>query len=101
MAAKRSSGGEEVVNHFGAVRLRVNGSASLLMTLFSLDEQQSDVLFPVPLSSVTDVEPNRLANLTQQRAKLQIKTTRINETFQISKIVIFIRPVAKSWPETS
>ena len=97
----KSSGSEEVINHYGAVRLRVNGSASLQMTLFSLDEVISDILAPVTLQAATDVEPNRLANLTTQRAKLFLTTTNINETFKISKIIIFIKPVAKSWPEIS
>ena len=97
----RSSKSEEVVNHYGAVRLRVNGSSSLQLTLFSLDETQSNILVPVPVVSLTNVEPNRLSNFTQQRAKLQIKTTGLGETFQISKIVIFVKPVAKSFPETS
>ncbi len=97
--AKRSSSAEEIVNHYGAVRLRVNGSASLQMTLFSLDEVQSNVLLPLTLSSITNIEPNRLSNFTQQRAKLQIKTTGLGETFQISKIIVFAKPVAKSFPE--
>ncbi len=101
MARKSTAINEEVINHYGAVRLRVNGSASLQMTLFSLDEVQSNVLVPINIQTSTAVEPNRLSNFTQQRAKLQIKTTAINETFTISKIIIFIRPVAKSWPEIS
>lgn len=99
--AKKSSSGEEVINHFGAVRLRVNGSASLKLSLFSLDKTQQNILVPIPLQSLTNVEPNRLSNFTQQRAKLQIRTTEMNETFKISKIIIFTKPVAKSWPETS
>jgi hypothetical protein len=97
----KSSKGEEVVNHYGAVRLRVNGSASLKMTLYSLDEIRSNVLVPVVLSAATDVEPNRLANFTQQRAKLHLKTTGLGESFSISKIIVFVKPVAKSWPEIS
>lgn len=99
--AKKSSQGEEVINHYGAVRLRVNGSANLQLTLFSLDETQSNVLVPIPLQTITNVEPNRLSNFTQQRAKLMIQTTQLNEFFQISKIIIFVKPVAKSFPEIS
>jgi hypothetical protein len=99
--AKKSAGGEEVINHYGAVRLRVNGSAQLQMSLLSLDAVQQNVLVPIPLQSLTAVEPNRLSNFTQQRARLEIRTTNINETFVISKIIIFVKPVAKSWPETS
>ncbi len=98
---KTASKSEEVVNHYGAVRLRVSGSASLRMTLFSLDEVKSSILTPVAIMSQTNIEPNKLANFTQQRAKLEIKTTSINETFKISKIIVFVKPVAKSLPETS
>jgi len=94
MAKKSSAGkGEEVINHYGAVRLRVNGSASLQLTLYSLA--------PITIQSTTNIEPNRLSNFTQQRAKLQIKTTAIGETFLISKIIVFVKPVAKSYPEVS
>ncbi len=92
---------EQVINHFGAVRLRVNGVGNLQLSLLSFDEVQSNVLVPIPLQTTTATEPNRLSNFTQQRAKLLIKTTNINETFQISKIIVFVKPVAKSWPETS
>ena len=96
-----STGGEEVINHYGAVRLRATGSASLKLKLYSLDEVKQSTLTPIILSSSNNIEPNRLSNFTQQRAKLEIRTTEINESFLISKIIIFIKPTAKSWPETS
>lgn len=97
--AKKSSSGEEVINHYGAIRLRVNGSASLLAKFWSLDEVYQNILLPIPVIAANNVEPNRLANFTQQRAKLELRTTEIDETFQISKIIIFVKPVAKSFPE--
>ena len=101
MAKKSTSQDEGIINHYGAVRLRVNGFGALQLTLFSLDEVQSNVLVPIPLQTATNVEPNRLSNFTQQRAKLLIQVSALNETFQISKIIVFIKPVAKSFPETS
>jgi hypothetical protein len=101
MAKKTTVTDEQVINHYGAVRLRVNGSGNLLMTLFSFDEVRNNILVPVPLQTATSTEPNRLSNFTQQRAKLMISTQNINETFQISKIIVFVKPVAKSFPETS
>lgn len=95
----KAANAEGIINHFGAVRLRVKGSASLKLTLYSLDETKSSALAPITLSSTTNIEPNRLSNFTQQRAKLRIETTEIDETFQISKIVVFVKPVAKSYPE--
>ena len=101
MSPKQSSSGEEVVNHYGAIRLRVTGSASLRPTLYSLDEVRQSILAPIVLLTAAAVEPNRLANFTQQRVKLELRTININETFEISRIIIFIKPVAKSFPETS
>jgi hypothetical protein len=102
MAKKSSSSkGEEVINHYGAVRIRVTGSASLKLKLFSFDNVVQTTLIPITIINATNIEPNRLSNFTQQRAKLEIRTTEINETFQISKIIVFIKPVAKSFPETS
>lgn len=97
MAKKKS--GEEVINHYGAIRLRINGAANLLAKFWSLDEVFQTTLLPVPVIAATNVEPNRLANFTQQRAKLELRTIEIDEIFQISKIIIFVKPVAKSFPE--
>lgn len=94
-----SSVDEEVINHYGAIRLHVTGSASLKPTLFSLDEVKQFVLLPLTIQSKTNIEPNRLSNFTQQKAKLELRTTEINETFQISKVIVFVKPVAKSYPE--
>jgi hypothetical protein len=90
---------EEIINHYGAVRLRVTGSAELKLTLFSLDEIYAFSLLALTLKSKNAIEPNRISNFTQQRAKLEVRTTEIDETFQINKIVVFTKPVAKSYPE--
>ena len=92
---------EEVINHYGAVRLRAKGSANLKLVLYSLDEIKQNALLAVPLQSKTNIEPTRLSNFTQQRAKLEIRITEINEIFQISKIIVFVKPVAKSYPGTT
>lgn len=99
MAKLGGKSGEGLVNHFGLVRLRVKGSGNLRLRLLSLDEVQEDVLFPLVMAATTDTEPTLLANFTQQRASLEIKTTTINEIFQISKVVIFAKPVAASYPQ--
>lgn len=95
----KSSSSEEIINHYGAVRLRVTGSGNLQMTLYSLNEVKQNDLAPIVLSSATNIEPNRLSNFTQQKAKLEIKITEIDENFNISKIIVFVKPVAKSFPE--
>ncbi len=89
---------EGIINHYGAIRLRINGSASLQMRLLSMDEVKTSSLLTVTIKSLTNDEPTRLCNFTQNRASLEIKTTLINEKFIISKIVIFVKPVATGIP---
>ena len=94
-----SSGGEEVSNHYGAVRLRMRGDGNLRLTLKSLSEVKIKTLLSLVLQPKTYKEPNRITNFTQQRAKLEVRTTEIDENFEISKIIVFMKPVAKSYPE--
>lgn len=95
----KGSSSEEVINHYGDVRLRVNGSGNLLLKLLSLDEVKTTTLLPLALRTKTNIEPNRICNFTQQKAKLEIRVINLNETFRISKIIVFVKPVAKSYPE--
>lgn len=96
---KSASVNEEVINHYGAVRLGVTGSGNLRLTLYSLDEVKVSPLLPLVLQTRTNIEPNRLANFTQQRAKLEIRTTEIDEHFKVTKVIVFVKAVAKSYPE--
>ena len=80
MANKKRN--EEVINHYGAVRLRAVGSASMNLTLFSLDEVKQTTLLPLTLQVRNNIERNRISNFTQQRAKLELRTTEINEYFK-------------------
>ena len=93
------SSNEEVINHYGAVRMRIVGSGNLRMVLYSLDEVKSFTLLPITLAAKTNIEPNRISNFTQQRAKFELRTTEIDESFNSSKIIVFAKPVAKSYPE--
>lgn len=86
------------VQHYNGVRMRLTGAGSLQMTLYSLDEVNSSVLVPFTMAATTAREPTRLANFKSQRASLEVKTTVINETFRISKIIIFAKPVESEFP---
>lgn len=90
---------EGLINHFGIIRLRLNGLGNLRLRLLSLDEVKKKTLLPLVMSSLTNKEPTRLANFTQQRAQLEVRTIEIDETFKISKVIIFIKPVATSYPQ--
>lgn len=89
---------EGLINHFSSVRLRVRGTGNLLMRFMSLDDVYDNVLIPLIMIPLTNIEPTTKSNFTEQRALLEIKTTVINETFEISKIVIYVKPVATNYP---
>lgn len=84
--------------HCVGVRYRVNGSGSLRTTLRSYDNVESSSLANVTMAASTNREPTILANFRQQAMQLELKTTAIDETFKISKIVVFVRPIATGYP---
>lgn len=88
----------EILHHIHLIRMRVTGSGNLKMRLLSLDAVNAQSLVAFPLAATTNREPTRLCNFTEQRTQLEIKTTEINERFKISKILIFVKPVATEFP---
>jgi len=89
----------EYRNHFGAIRLRLNGSGNLRATLYSYDEVYSKVLVPIVMAQTTNKPQTRLSNFTQPMAKLRIETTAIDETFNISQIIVYTKPVGSQFPQ--
>lgn len=86
------------IQHYNGVRMRLTGSGSLQMTMLSLDEVDTQTLIPFTMAATTQREPTRLANFKSQSMQLEVKTTLINETFRISKIIIFAKPVESEFP---
>lgn len=95
--AREGSSGENI-SHINAIRMRVVGQGSLNMTLYSLQDVESQVLVPVTLSSATNRQPTRLANFMQQRASLELETTEIDDYFRINRLIIFTRETFTSYP---
>ena len=91
--------GGKYLNHFGAVRLRVTGSGTLECKLISMDTTTESLLTDVTLATTTGRYANQLANFTQQKAQLEIKTTEISEYFLLRQIIFYIKPVASSFPQ--
>lgn len=86
--------------HFGAVRMRVTGSGNLQLNLHSLDAaSNTSQLTSIVMEAATNRQPTTLANFIDQYGQLEVKTTAIDEVFEISKIVIFVRPVATGYPQ--
>ena len=96
-ALSETSSGESI-SHFAAIRVRVNGTGNLKMTVYSLDDQRSKVLVPFTMAPKSRIIPTRLVNFVEQRASFELKTTEINEKFRINRIVIFTKEVYTSYP---
>lgn len=96
--ARNHGSSGEGISHFNSIRMRIIGTGSLLMTLFSMQDVRSEVLVPFTMGLTTNIQPTRLANFIEQRASLQIKTTAINEYFRINRIIIFSKEFATSYP---
>ena len=88
----------QAIHHFVGVRFRITGSGVLDLVLQTLDGTSSSTLPTLTMASTTDIEPLRLANFTTQRAQLKGSTNAINETFVISRITVFVKPVATEYP---
>jgi len=85
--------------HCGATRFRVTGSGNLQLFLRSLDNSHNLQLTSIPMQATTNKEPLVLSNFSDQRVQLELRTTEINEVFNVSKIVVFIKPVATGYPQ--
>ncbi len=94
--SKSSFSGE--ILHFNAVRMRVTGSGNLQLSLHSLDDVKVSQLNNIVMASPTNIEPTALANYIDQRGQLELKTTELGETFVVSRITIYIRPIFSSYP---
>lgn len=95
--AKNQFTGE--ILHFHVVRMRVKGSGNLKQTFRSLDDINNQSIPDVIMSTTTNREPTTLANFKDQRGLLELKTTELGEYFYISKIVIFVKPIATGYPQ--
>lgn len=99
--AIRSRG--EYINHFNGIRLRVLGAGNLQLKLLSEGDgidsaSEEQELVPLVMASATNIQPMRLANFRQQRMQIEIKTTAINEIFKITRLIVYSKAVATSYP---
>jgi hypothetical protein len=90
--------GEESVNHYSHTRMRINGSGEIKTRFLSLDEIRDNVMVPIAMADPSNIEPLRLGNFTEQRCSLELKTTTIDYVFHCSKIIIFAKKTATSYP---
>lgn len=88
----------DLILHYGIIRMRVQGSGNLLQYLISLGGVNTYTLIPFTLTTTTNKEMTRLVNVTEQKCQFELKTTAINEVFNISRILIFAKAVATEYP---
>lgn len=96
-AISEGSSGESI-SHFAAIRIRVNGTGSLQLKVYSLDDVKFKILVPLAMRTQARIIPTRLVNFMEQRASFELKTTVIDEEFRINRIVVFQKEVYTSYP---
>ncbi len=98
MGKSRYSQSSGQILHCVAARYRVLGSGLLKSRLWSLTQEQNQNLPNITMSSTTRKMPTVLANFQQQGMQIQFRTTAIDERFNISAIILFVKPVAEGYP---
>lgn len=88
----------ENIVHFTGFRLRVTGAGILVPTVYSLNDILFEILTSISLITTTDRELMRLMNFQTQRMSLELKTTDINNVFQVNKLILFAKEVFAEFP---
>lgn len=85
--------------HCGAVRYQLNGSGTYKSNLVTTQDEITTPLIDVTMSATTSRQPVTLANFQSQKFYLYGKTVKIREVISISRIIIYVRPVATGYPQ--
>lgn len=85
--------------HFGAVDLRLTGSGVGRTSILGFDGSPTATLTTITMASAPTREVRRLSNLNSERARVKFETTAIDETFQITRITIWRKPLWTSYPQ--
>lgn len=91
--------------HAAAVRYRVRGYGSLRTRLYNMGEPNDEVapmrysdLENIDMTPGTGREKTILCNFQDQGIQIYFRSIHIDETFNCSKIELFVKPVAESYP---
>lgn len=96
--ARTGGGTGEAIIHTAAITLRVDGSGNLNMTLYGINDVNSFVCKPLLMLDPDSIEPTRLCNFRSQRTMLDFEITEEDEYFEISKIILWMKMTATSYP---
>lgn len=89
---------DDVTLHCGATRMRITGSGTFKQTLSCLDNTASEVMPTLAMSSTPGKEIITLSGFIADRICLRGEVTDIDEWFNISKITIYVKPIATGYP---
>lgn len=89
----------ENILHYAAIRIRCKGAGNLLPTLIGLDELTAQSLENITMSLTPGIEPTKLANFQGQRVKLRLEVFDINEIFNVSRIIVYVKEIWTSYPQ--
>jgi hypothetical protein len=84
--------------HYASIRLRATGTGVLRPQFLGLDDVETLTLSTITMSTAPGREPVRLVNFKNQRARLKLSTTAIDEVMNIDKIIIYVKPLWTSYP---
>ena len=93
-----ASRASEYTYHYAAVRLRIEGSGALKLRLIGQSDVKQNVLVPLTMQNPAGDMKTKGANFKQERAQLEFKTTEIDEHFELSRIIFFVKPISTSNP---
>lgn len=88
----------DFIIHVNPIRLFVKGVGNLQLTLFSLDDINSESLRDVAMLSATDKAVDVLSNFKNQYVAIVGEITEFEEYFNIRDIIAFTKPSAASYP---
>lgn len=84
--------------HSVGVRYRIRGSGMFRTRMWNLDAVRYQNLNNIDLDTPSSREKTIITNFQDQGIQIQFRTIHIDETFNCSKLVCFVKPVAESYP---
>ena len=88
----------ESILHFGALRFRITGTGQMTATVYNLDKTQSFTPNSIQMDGIDGSEPLILTNLNTQRAILRMETNTQGAYFEVSRIVLYQKPIWEDYP---
>lgn len=103
MKRARETDVDGTIHHCNAVRIFVQGSGNLDLTLLGLvdenNEADEQALTPIVMSNTQRRSQTALANFKQENFSLEVSIDAISEYFYINSITVFTREVETGYPQ--